>query len=145
MLGNAGKRMISTLIASILVAVCLFASEIRQSDSVEHEKFNPGEFIFDHIGDSYYWHIIEIGHINVSIPLPVILYSKQQGLVAFMSSKLEHGHTVYRNFSLINEGENKGKIIEILPDGTETIPFDISITKNVTALLFSVLLLLGLF
>lgn len=142
--GNLGKRITSTFIAVIIIVFNLFASEAHKEDSTSHEKFNPGEYIFDHIGDSYYWHIIEISHKNISIPLPVILFSKQQGFVVFMSSKLEHGKSVYKNFQLVTEGDNKGRIVEILPDGSESLPFDVSITKNVAALLFSIIVILWL-
>jgi len=142
--GNLRKRITSTFIATIIIVFSLFASESHTEDSTSHEKFNPGEYIFDHIGDSYYWNIIEISHTNISIPLPVILYSKQQGFVVFMSSKFEHGKSVYKNFQLVTEGDNKGKIVEILPDGSEALPFDVSITKNVAALLFSVFIILWL-
>jgi F-type H+-transporting ATPase subunit a len=124
------------------------ANDTEPESKVEeetHEKFNPGNFIFDHIADSYGWHIMDIGHKSVTIPLPVILISKEQGLVIFWSSKLEHGHAAYKGFRLETKGENKGKIIETLHNGTQVIPFDISITKNIAALFFSVILILWLF
>ena len=135
-----------------------FASELK-TDSAEtepsqhqtnreqkhHEKFDPGTFIFDHIGDSHEWHITDIGNTSISIPLPVIIISKEKGLVIFMSSKFHHGHSEYRGFRLENEGDKKGKIVETLHDGSEAIPFDLSITKNVAALFFSVILILFIF
>lgn len=125
-----------------------------------HEKFNPGNFIFDHIGDSYDWHIIDLGNTSVSIPLPVILFSKEKGLVIFMSTKFHHGHNVYKGFYIGQEGETiekfnskgevqkidvKGKIVENLNDGNKTLPFDISITKNIAALFLSIILILLIF
>ncbi|MBN1949669.1 MAG: F0F1 ATP synthase subunit A [Bacteroidales bacterium] len=111
----------------------------------DHEKFNPGEFIFDHIGDSYEWQIITFGETHVSIPLPVILYSKEQGLVAFWSSKFKHGHKAYKGFRVEAEGDHKGKIVEALADGSDVLPFDISITKNVASLFISVFVILLIF
>jgi F-type H+-transporting ATPase subunit a len=105
------------------------------------EKFNPGDFIFNHIKDAHSWHIMSIGEHEISIPLPVILYSKTKGLNIFMSSKFEHGHATYKGFRLETTGENKNKIFE--EDGSK--PFDISITKNIAALFFGVLILLWLF
>jgi F-type H+-transporting ATPase subunit a len=140
-----------------LILICLllglivdgFALETNSPDSAItktiHEKFNPGEFIFDHIGDSHEWPITMIGHTAVAIPLPIILYSKEKGLVAFWSSRLNHGQTEYRGFKLETEGKNKSKIVETLVDGTEALPFDISITKNVASLLFSAFLILLIF
>lgn len=59
----------------------------------EIEGFDPGSFIFDHIADSYGWHIFTLNGKHISLPLPVILYSKNSGLVFFMSGKLHHGHS----------------------------------------------------
>lgn len=118
--------------------------------SAEEKKgFNAGEFIFEHIGDAYYWHILTLktrhGDHPVAIPLLVIVYSKTTGLHAFCSSKLEHGNAVYDNFKIAMEGVDKGKVVEIQPDGTAVRPLDISITKNVAALLVSVALMLWIF
>ncbi len=125
-----------------------------------HKKFDPGTFIFDHIADSYDWPIIDIGKLSINIPLPVILYSKEKGIVLFMSSKFHHGHAVYKGFHIGQEGEKiekmnskgeiekievKGKIVETHSNGIEVLPFDISITKNVAALFFSIFLILFIF
>lgn len=125
-----------------------------------HEKFNPGEFMFDHIGDAHDWHIISIGEKHISLPLPIIIYSKEKGLVAFMSNKFHHGHESYKGFHIGSKGETiakiddegeilekevQGTIVEVLSDGTSVQPFDISITKNVAALFFSVFIILWLF
>ena len=100
------------------------------------KKFNVGEFIFDHVGDSYDWHILTVGKTHVSIPLPVILISKNSGFHIFLSSKFEHGHHNHKGFIIAQEGDNKGKIVEILLDGTEKKPIDLSITKLVFSLFF---------
>ena len=111
----------------------------------EHKKFNPGEYIFEHIGDAHEWHIITLGNTHISIPLPVILFSKQKGVVAFWSTRFNHGHSDYKGFRLETEGDNKGKVVESLSDGTEALPFDISITKNVAALFCSIIIILLIF
>jgi len=115
--------------------------EAATHEEAEYEGFNPGDFIFDHIKDSHEWHITEFHGKPVSIPLPIILYSKEKGLNIFMSSKFKHGHESYRGFTYITSGEDKGKIVD--EDGS--YPFDLSITKNVTALFISVALLLWIF
>ena len=92
--------------------------------------------------DAYEWHIIG----DRSIPLPVIIYSKAKGFNIFMSNKLQHGHTVYHGFKLETYGENSGKIVETIENENFQLPLlDISITKNVTAIFFSLLLLLWIF
>jgi F-type H+-transporting ATPase subunit a len=107
----------------------------------EAEKLNPGEFIFDHIKDAHDWHILSIGHKHITIPLPVILYSKTKGLNIFMSSKFKHGTAAYKGFRLETTGKDKNKIFE--EDGSR--PFDISITKNIASMFFGVFIILWIF
>jgi len=117
----------------------------ESTDHSDKEKFKPGTFIFEHIQDGYSWHVFTYKGHHYSIPLPVILYSKNQGLVTFWSSKLAHGHS-YKNFVITHDGPHKNKIIEV-DDHGEFLerPFDISITKNVVAIWFSSFLLIWIF
>ncbi|MFW5820570.1 MAG: hypothetical protein ACOCWA_04730, partial [Bacteroidota bacterium] len=122
---NPGKLII---ILSFLFPLYLSAGEQPQPDgnnhhhnqeenphkahATEHQEFVPGEFIIDHIKDHHEWHFITTPEgKHISVPLPVILYSKYQGLRIFMSSKLAHGHE-HMNFYLAGDGEYKGKIVE---------------------------------
>lgn len=125
----------------------LFAQHEPEVESHEEKSFEPGPFIFDHIGDAYEWHIATFGHTHVSVPLPVIVYSQEKGLNVFMSSKFHHGHDSYKGFRIEADpnSENKGKIVEELSDGSVVRPIDISITKNVFALFFSIALILFIF
>lgn len=107
----------------------------------EAEKLNAGDFIFDHIKDAHEWHIMSIGQTHVTIPLPVILYSRSKGLNIFMSSKFRHGHAAYKGFRMETTGENKNKILE--EDGTK--PIDLSITKNIASMFFGVFIILLIF
>jgi F-type H+-transporting ATPase subunit a len=107
----------------------------------ETEPINVREFILEHVADSYEWHITKIGDNHISIPLPVILYSKTSGWHVFMSSAFHHS-PVHEGFYIAHEGKNKGKIVEKNNKGAELKPFDISITKNVFSLLFSSILLI---
>lgn len=107
----------------------------------EAGKLNPGAFIFDHIKDAHDWHIMSIGQKHITIPLPVILYSKNSGLHIFMSSKFEHGHATYKGFRIETAGPDKNKIFAT--DGSR--PLDLSITKNIASMLFGVLLILWIF
>ena len=125
-----------------------FAEEHHEAkETAKHEKFDAGEFIFDHIGDSHYWHIVTWKEKDVAVPLPVILYSSNQGLNVFMSGKFHHGHSSYKNFRLMLEGDYKGKIVELNNEGEilENLPLDLSITKNVVAIFFSLALMLWVF
>ena len=132
----------------ILLAVFLLGSassaKAMASDEGGEEGFNPGTFILDHIGDAYDWHILTYNKHPVSIPLPVILYSKQSGFHVFMSSKFHHGHENYKGFRIAGKGEqNEGKVVELATG--ERPALDISITKNVFALFVSIAIFLWIF
>lgn len=114
------------------------------------KEFKAGDFIFDHIGDAHDWHIFTVGSKHVSVPLPIIVYSRTRGkLYAFMSSKFHHGYDSYRGFRLMKYGEYKGKIVEVDDKDVKLegapLPLDFSIKKNVAAIFFSVILMLALF
>ncbi len=121
-------------------------SQDNSSVEQKEEKLNVGNLIIEHVSDSYDWHITKIGHTDIYIPLPVVLHTKDQGWVIFMSNKLHNPEHKYKNFVISeNDPIYKGKIMEILPDGKEVRPFDISISKDVLALLMICIALIWLF
>ena len=77
-------------------------------------------------------------HIN--LPLPCIVHSSK-GWQFFLSSALEHGNS-YEGLFIAEDGKYKDKIVELSPDGTQTRPLDLSVTKNVCSLMISSLILL---
>jgi len=126
-------------------------ADSQASDSHAEEAFNAGEFVIDHVSDSYDWHITSFGEKHISIPLPVILYSKHPELHegkafhAFMSSKFHHGNSAYKGFYISQSKDFKGKIVELDARGNELgKPFDISITKTIAGVLVSVVILFWL-
>ncbi len=104
-----------------------------ENHEAKKEKFKPGETILEHVKDAHDWHICDINGHPVSISLPVILYSSEKGLECFMSSKFEHGHASYNRYSL----DKNNKVVA--EDGHSF--YDISITKNVAAMLIAVIIL----
>lgn len=101
------------------------------------------EIVFGHIGDSYEWHITTWGKAHITIPLPVILYSRSSGWHVFLSSRLEENGGSYEGFSLALVGsKHEGKLVEYDAVGNEVRPLDISITKVTLALLINSVLLL---
>lgn len=112
-----------------------------EKEAKEDGDFDAKELIFDHLGDRYGWEV-PFNH-HKSIPLPIIVWASD-GLHVFSSSRLEHG-AQYRDgdktFMIATDGDYKGKVVEITPDGI-TRPWDISITKNVLAIFFTVILVL---
>jgi len=121
-------------------------------ESKEEEGFNAGEFVIEHVTDAYEWHITTIGKTHISVPLPIILYSKKPELhngkafSVFMSSKFHHGAAVYNGFLISHSEKYEGKIVELSESGEELgKPIDISITKTVAGIFVSVIILLCLF
>ena len=120
-----------------------FTVTLSASEGSSPQNVDVAHMLFGHIGDSYGWHITDWNGRHITIPLPCILYSRESGWSAFMSSKLEHGHE-YDGFYLAQEGRYEGKIVEVGKDGDQIRPFDLSITKNVASLMITALLLIAL-
>ena len=135
----------------------LFSPNFNMSIHAE-EEFDPGEYIMGHITDDYGWHITTINDHHITIPLPVILFD--DGLVSFSSSKFHHGQQAYKGYALGFTKETDGSIVKLggnyadytgeidyatMPTIDHVCKYDISITKNVCALLISIILLCWIF
>ena len=128
---------------TVLVAILLLLLQIPSpaqepaaaAPEPEAEALDIGAAIFDHVLDSYEWHITEWKGRSVAIYLPVILIDG--GIRTFNSRHiLETGE--YAGYHIAPEGAaNEGRIVR--SDGTR--PFDISITKNVLQLFINAFLL----
>ena len=148
--------MMRSVITKVLLATALILSSLAGTQAQEHGhegettakqegaaptgkgKFNVGAMIMHHIKDDHGW---ELAH-GLTIPLPVILYSKDRGLDVFSSARLAH-EQVYNGYK--NE---HGKIHRVTAGGTvdhEAKLYDFSITKNVASLLLSAVIMLLLF
>ncbi len=131
------------LILSLILAAAVAPAQASASEHGDSAKaINPKEIIFEHLGDGYGWEV-PFSHTK-RIPLPCIVFAKDGSLHCFMSSDVQHGE-VYTakdgaRFTISGYGmPHQGKIVQILPDGEYYRPWDISITKNVAALLVSVI------
>jgi len=118
-----------------------FSSVIKASNTAEKDSFNTVDYIFGHVNDSHELYFFSAGNVHSSIPLPVILYSRETGWHLFSSSKLNHQPEGFR-FKIATEGKNKDKIIEQTGDGIETVPLDLSMTKTVFGIIIVSLLLI---
>ena len=147
-IGGTMKFGFGNIILSLAIAaasVTAYAAEPASDGTVTEaadEEVDVQEIIFGHIGDSYEWHITDIGDRRISIPLPVIVRSST-GWHCFLSSKLEDG-AEYEGLYISSSEANEGKIVEKNAAGEEVRPFDISITKNVLALMINSLILVVL-
>jgi len=110
--------------------------EKHETTAHEEEKFDIGKMIMHHISDSHEW---EFAH-GLTLPLPVIIYTKQYGLEVFSSNKFTEGNGVYNGY--INNHEH---IQRLNPQGgidEEVHVWDLSITKNVASMLLSAVILI---
>jgi F-type H+-transporting ATPase subunit a len=118
----------------------------NEEGAKKSENIDARAIVLGHLQDSYHWHITSLGESELSISLPVILYSGESGWHIFSSSNLFPEGKVYQGFTIATQGEYEGKIVEVDKAGNITRPFDISITKTVLGLLInsSVLLIIVL-
>ena len=125
------------LFKKILLTVFFGLIAVHSTSAEEaSEEIDIGEVVFEHVLDSYEWHISEWKGRSIAIYLPVILID--DGMHVFSSKHiLETGS--YGNYHIAPKGaKNEGKIVRA--DGSR--PFDISITKNVLQLMINAVLLL---
>lgn len=142
-------QIIRTLFIFILIVFTgtgfILASD-EKADTIHTENFDAGKFVIEHVSDAFEWHIATFGQTHISVPLPIILYSSNNGWNLFMSSKFHHGHESYKGFRIEHEGKNEGKIVEINENGEVVdLPIDLSITKIVAGIFVSVIVLLLVF
>jgi len=139
------------------------------SDKDSHDKvFDPVNMIMHHISDANEFHIIgnKETSLNLTMPLPIILYSKVDGLKMFMSSKFHHGEVAVDGYVLTHGGIKR--ILGDFPKGEKHIInehghisydghhyetegkssllagssfFDFSITKNIFSMFMSIAIL----
>ena len=113
-------------------------SETATTEHPKKEGFNAAEVIFGHILDNHEFHITgyqgaDGEEHHLSIPLPIIIYSSQNGVSCFMSSKFgPHGHEEYKGYQL-----HEGTIVAT--DGSKL--YDLSLTRNVVQMLLALGLL----
>jgi F-type H+-transporting ATPase subunit a len=136
----------------------LFTWASKPEVKEKEDKFDVVKMIMHHIADSHEWHLWGEDENSVSIPLPVILYT-DKGIVTFMSSEFHHDDS--GQHIVTKDGQNfvrsHGKIYQ-LNDGESTVkfneehhivngsqPLDFSITKNVTSMFISILLIVLIF
>lgn len=132
------------LLASLLVSIGLLLPAPALANETEGESLDVTAMIFEHVGDSYYWHITDWGETSIALPLPVLVYSQESGFHCFMSNKFEHGHAEHEGLRIApEESEYAGKIVEKNMNGEWVRPtLDFSITKNVAGLLITSALLI---
>ncbi|WP_407400969.1 F0F1 ATP synthase subunit A [Sodaliphilus sp.] len=136
------KKVVSAIIALVIVGLMVLgymgAAEHSRHEGGEAKAIDPKEVIFEHLGDAYGWEL-PFNH-STRLPLPIIVKGGD-GWHCFMSSRVTGGET-YEGFCLAKEGDNKGKVVQVAADGTETRPLDLSITKNAAGIFIAAFIVL---
>ncbi len=103
-------------------------------------KVDAAEVIMEHIMDNHEYHFADLNGHAISLPLPVIIYSKERGLDAFMSSNFEHGHKDHKGYRMehnhimaVDASGNVDKNIKL---------YDFSLTRNAVQLILASIILL---
>lgn len=130
----------------ILLMLLLLSAPVTAGEAAAHSSGKEGvdvkEIIFEHVQDTYEWHITTIGDKHLSIPLPVILYSSRTGWELF-SSAVFHEKEEHNGFRISTSEENEGKIVELDSEGNEVRPLlDLSLTKTAFSVVINAILLL---
>ena len=124
----------------LLTLLICFSSNylILSADKAEGEDFNMGEMIMHHVLDDYQYEIMH----GLVIPLPVILYTEENGLLIFSSSNLFDDDHVP-----LEEGYNGFKYYhgKLKPIDQDASYVDLSITKNVAFLILTATLMILVF
>jgi len=153
----------------LLLSFTFFAvGNVLASDDAKG-KFNAGDMIMHHVMDAHDIHMMDIGGHAISIPLPIIIYSTEDGLSIFLSSAFDHGKAASNRYVLhhehilrlstnnpyatttdlnIEEAKSMGYSDESwngVFTGAPSAFVDISITKTVAGILITVLILFLVF
>ena len=131
--------------------------------TVDEKEFEITELIMHHISDSHEWHFFDWNSHPVSLPLPVIVYTKKNGFSLFSSGRFHHND----DGAVVHESSNGDRFIKVHDkiylaeeesinnsyahfsdshEVTNTTPdADISITKNVFNMFLGAMVMLLLF
>jgi F-type H+-transporting ATPase subunit a len=128
----------SLLVACFSLFWVLISLPAAANEEVAGEKLNPAKVIMEHIQDSHEFHFFTLkkadgSEFHATIPLPIILYSKEKGLSVFSSSKFHHGHEAYNGYKMEHD--------KIHAEDPNEQVYDLSITKNVVQMLIALTLL----
>lgn len=120
-------------------------AEPIESHEQHESKFNAGHMIIEHVADNHQWHLW--GHTSIALP---VIVKTDKGVEVFSSSHFGHeGEETYvgENYSY---SLKEGSIVVVDENGVENEEatatlWDLSITKNVMAMLLSMVLMVWMF
>ncbi|HMC99454.1 MAG TPA: hypothetical protein VKH37_04845, partial [Ferruginibacter sp.] len=153
----------SLLVAVFSIILVVFSNSASAQGDGEPKKpiFDANEVIFGHIMDAHEFHFLSYHDADSTehhwtIPLPIMVYSKEHGFACFMSSDFEEGKKEVQGYAILtNEiidelhlNRNKyaaGKIVALTADGRHidenATVYDFSPTRNVVQMFLGLALL----
>jgi F-type H+-transporting ATPase subunit a len=141
------KKVITAIVALVILGLMAwgYAQSAHHAEGHEGGKVNPKETIFEHLGDAYGWEV-PFSH-STRIPLPIIAFAQDGSIHCFLSSRVTGGDSFQDGdatfkLSTDEKGGYKGKLVQVLDDGSEYRPWDFSITKNVLGILIAAALVI---
>lgn len=172
------RRLKSTVVAVFSICILFFANgsfaqekQVAKEDPKEETSkgaFDANEVIFGHIMDAHEFHFLSYKGSDgkdhhVTISLPVILYSQDQGWSVFMSSAFHHGEELVNGYRLLDRDFMKEHHLELVKDASgqpifhaekvyrvtaDGMPdpnvkvYDISLTRNVVQMVIALVVLI---
>jgi F-type H+-transporting ATPase subunit a len=163
-------KSIKSILAAVfsLFSVLFFNASIAQekheekheTEKTEKKGFDANEVIFGHVLDAHEFHFLSYQgsdgkEHHATIPLPVILYSKEKGFDVFMSSKFHHGEHIYKGYDIITNHKiverkldpkkyTAEQIVAVKENGeidNSIKVYDVSLTRNVVQMIIALTLL----
>jgi len=143
-------RLKSLLVAILGLFLALVSSSVKANEEAGSEKLDPAKVIMEHIQDSHEFHFFTLKNargeeFHATIPLLIILWSKERGLIAFSSSHFHHGHASHHGYKMEHDKIHAVKMengVEVLDEAVHV--YDISLTKNVVQMFLSLIVLVVL-
>jgi F-type H+-transporting ATPase subunit a len=137
----ASHKHLYTTVRNAIQSLALLIALLPTPSAGAAQSCKNDDFIMHHVKDAHDWHFATIGHTHVTLHLPIIIYVPGRGLALFSSKHFKDAHhqrVPYKGY-ILNDNE---KIIALDPSH---MFYDLSLTKNITAMLVSVLILLATF
>ena len=124
--GTQMNRSLKIMLVLVGAFMLSFVSTRAVASTPDNKNLDVRAFILDHVSDSYQWHITTIGDRHISIPLPVIVYSKSTGWHVFVIAFHGGQHDGFNCYRRSLQGKNCRNRCQWK---SQVKPFDISITK----------------
>ncbi|WP_194776021.1 F0F1 ATP synthase subunit A [Pararhodonellum marinum] len=130
-----------SVLFSVVLLMCSAPAFAAAGSGEEEDKTG---FIMHHVKDSHEWHFATFGHTHVTLPLPVIIYSKDRGLEVYSSKNFQNPDTHAFGKEYGHNGYYIDEHDHLKAEDKSRSFVELSITKNVAMLFLVILVVLYL-